>query len=61
MMYMLLGIIVVQGHGVMWHYDGTKWTNIKLLTPEGGQISGAIDLSQSTDSVLRIFTQWVQG
>jgi hypothetical protein len=33
------------GAGVMWHYDGTKWTNIKLLTPEGGQISGAIDLS----------------
>jgi len=33
------------GNGVMWHYDGNKWTNTHLLTSEGGQISGAIELA----------------
>jgi len=33
------------GKGVMWHYDGNKWTNSHLLTSEGGLISGAIELS----------------
>lgn len=33
------------GNGVMWHYDGNEWTNMKLLTSEGGYIEGAIDLT----------------
>jgi len=35
-----------QSLGVMWHYDGNKWTDVKLNTPfQGGNISGTITLS----------------
>jgi len=34
-----------QNRGLMWHYDGNKWIDVHLITSEGGQISGAIDLS----------------
>ena len=34
-----------QNRGLMWHYDGKKWIDVHLITSEGGQISGAIDLS----------------
>ena len=33
-----------QNSGLMWHFDGYKWTSVKLITSEGGQIDGAIDL-----------------
>ncbi|MGA9121300.1 MAG: hypothetical protein WB699_18175 [Bacteroidota bacterium] len=31
--------------GKMYHYDGASWEPVKLITYEGGLISGAIDLS----------------
>jgi len=35
-----------QGGGVMWHYDGNKWTDVKLnSTFQGGNIFGSITLS----------------
>jgi len=34
-----------QNRGLMWHYDGNSWTNVRLITSEGGQIDGAIDLT----------------
>jgi len=34
-----------QNRGLMWHYDGNKWTNVHLITDEGGQIFAAIDLT----------------
>jgi hypothetical protein len=34
-----------QNRGLMWHYDGHNWTNVRLITSEGGQIDGAIDLT----------------
>ncbi|MCH8171192.1 MAG: hypothetical protein IIB07_08720 [Bacteroidetes bacterium] len=34
-----------QGHGVMWHYDGTSWTDVKLnSTFQGGNILGSLTL-----------------
>jgi hypothetical protein len=32
--------------GVMWHYDGLKWLNVKLNFVEGGPIKGPFDLYQ---------------
>jgi hypothetical protein len=29
----------------MWHFDGNSWTSVKLITSEGGQIEGAIELT----------------
>jgi hypothetical protein len=42
--------VYVVGHnflnsGLMWHFDGAKWTDVKLSTMQGGTIAGAIDLS----------------
>ena len=42
--------VYVVGHnslssGVMWHYDGNSWTSVRLISLEGGQIEGAIDLT----------------
>lgn len=34
-----------QNRGLMWHYDGNSWTSVRLITSEGGQIDGAIDLT----------------
>jgi hypothetical protein len=34
-----------QNRGLMWHYDGTNWTDVKLSTTQGGNIQGPIDLS----------------
>ncbi len=34
-----------QNRGLMWHYDGKQWTDVKLSTVQGGNIQGAIDLS----------------
>lgn len=33
-----------QNRGLMWHFDGKQWTDVKLSTTQGGTISGAIDL-----------------
>ncbi len=33
-----------QNRGVMWHYDGNKWDNIRLISDEGGQINASIEL-----------------
>jgi hypothetical protein len=33
-----------QNHGLMWRFDGRKWTDVKLSTLQGGSISGAMDL-----------------
>jgi len=32
-------------YGLMWHFDGLRWTDVKLSTMQGGAIAGAIDLS----------------
>ena len=34
-----------QNRGLMWHFNGDVWTSVKLITSEGGQIEGAIDLT----------------
>jgi len=35
-----------QSLGVMWHYDGNKWTDVKLNYPfQGGNIIGSISLT----------------
>jgi hypothetical protein len=34
-----------QNRGLMWRFDGNGWTNVPLITSEGGQIEGAIDLT----------------
>jgi hypothetical protein len=34
-----------QNRGLMWHFDGNKWSDIKLSTVQGGNIQGPIDLS----------------
>jgi len=31
--------------GVMWHYDGNKWSDVVLSQSKGGQIPGAFDLT----------------
>ena len=33
-----------QGAGLMFHFDGRSWTDVKLHIVQGGTISGAIDL-----------------
>jgi hypothetical protein len=33
-----------RGYGVMWHYDGTKWSDVRLHVSQGGNIEGAIKL-----------------
>ncbi|MGA3286917.1 MAG: hypothetical protein ABSD46_05805 [Bacteroidota bacterium] len=33
-----------QNRGLMYHFDGAGWTDIKLSTIQGGQIQGPIDL-----------------
>jgi hypothetical protein len=43
------GDVYVVGHndqnrGLMWHYDGAKWTDVKLSATQGGTILGPIDL-----------------
>ncbi len=42
--------VYVVGHasdndGVMWHFDGNSWIDIKLSVAKGGQIPGAFDLT----------------
>jgi hypothetical protein len=42
--------VYVVGHtdrsmGVMWHFDGTKWADVKLNVVQGGNLAGAMDLS----------------
>lgn len=32
--------------GVMWHFDGNKWTDVKLQKLQGGNLSGAMSLSK---------------
>lgn len=32
-------------YGVMWHFNGTQWSDIHLHTTQGGNIQGAIDLA----------------
>jgi hypothetical protein len=34
-----------QNRGLMYHYNGTTWSDVKLAASQGGQILGAIDLS----------------
>jgi len=34
-----------QNRGLMWHFDGKTWTDVKLSTTQGGAIVGPIDLS----------------
>jgi len=34
-----------QNRGLMWHFDGSRWTDVKLSTTQGGAILGPIDLS----------------
>ncbi|MGC9093692.1 MAG: hypothetical protein ACP5JH_10665, partial [Bacteroidota bacterium] len=34
-----------QNRGLMWHYDGVSWKDVKLSTTQGGTIAGPIDLS----------------
>lgn len=33
-----------RGLGLMWHYDGAKWTDVKLGAAQGGKIDQAINL-----------------
>ena len=33
------------GYGKMYHYNGLKWTDVKLTQSQGGSILGGIDLS----------------
>lgn len=35
-----------QNRGLMWHFNGTQWTDIKLSTSQGGNIEGSIDLNE---------------
>ncbi|MBI2429585.1 MAG: hypothetical protein HYV29_12480 [Ignavibacteriales bacterium] len=34
-----------QNRGLMWHFDGSSWTDVELSTTQGGPIAGPIDLS----------------
>lgn len=34
-----------QNRGLMWHFDGKNWTDVRLSTTQGGTIVGPIDLS----------------
>jgi hypothetical protein len=34
-----------QNRGLMWHFDGRSWTDVRLSTTQGGTIQGPIDLS----------------
>ena len=34
-----------QNRGLMWHFDGKRWTDVRLSTMQGGTIRGPIDLS----------------
>ena len=34
-----------QNRGLMYHYDGKSWSDVKLAASQGGQILGAMDLS----------------
>jgi hypothetical protein len=34
-----------QAFGKMWHFDGNRWSDVKLSTGQGGIIEGFIDLS----------------
>jgi hypothetical protein len=34
-----------QGLGLMWRFDGTKWSNVNLVAAQGGMIDQAIDLA----------------
>lgn len=41
--------VYVVGHnsknsGLMWHFDGKEWADVKLTVTQGGNITGAIDL-----------------
>jgi hypothetical protein len=33
-----------QNRGLMWHYDGQRWSDVHLSTVQGGTIVGSIDL-----------------
>jgi hypothetical protein len=33
-----------QNRGAMWHFDGSKWSDVKLSILQGGTIEGAMDL-----------------
>ncbi|MEX0736651.1 MAG: hypothetical protein WD182_04360 [Bacteroidota bacterium] len=35
-----------QNRGLMWHFNGTEWTDVKLSTTQGGSIEGPIDLDE---------------
>lgn len=35
-----------QNRGLMWYFDGSRWTDIKLSTTQGGSIDGPIDLNE---------------
>jgi hypothetical protein len=34
-----------QNRGLIWHFDGSSWRDVKLSTTQGGPIAGPIDLS----------------
>jgi hypothetical protein len=34
-----------QNRGLMWHYNGEKWEDVKLVQMQGGSVVGAIDLT----------------
>ncbi len=34
-----------QNRGLMFHYDGKQWTDVRLSTTQGGNIQGPIDLA----------------
>jgi len=34
-----------QNRGLMWHFDGKRWTDVRLSTTQGGTVAGPIDLS----------------
>jgi hypothetical protein len=34
-----------QNRGLMYHYDGKSWSDVKLAVSQGGQIIGALDFS----------------
>jgi hypothetical protein len=34
-----------QNRGLMWHYNGEKWEDVKLVQMQGGDIEGRIDIT----------------
>jgi hypothetical protein len=34
-----------QNRGLMWHFDGNRWRDVKLAPSQGGNIVGSIDLA----------------